>query len=165
MWGSLLKKLIGISRHQQQSGAFSAWGCVQLWRQAAGPHLRKLLCDPCFKRFCLRFSGCDLDVNEGFMTGMRCGIWFSCWCEYTVEGFLNALIHLLWYICTLLYTQVVFFPREHLEISGAFLVDITGGGEVAAAGISWVEPKDMTKPRTTRRTAPQQTELSGPKCH
>lgn len=59
---------------------------------------RKLLCDPQFKKFCPRFSGCDIDMNKEVITGLKCGVWFCSLCEYHMQDFLNGISPTLTYV-------------------------------------------------------------------
>lgn len=102
-----------FKRPAEEGGPLSAgpWGTSHPWSR---PELRKLLRDPYFEKLCLRFSGCDVDVNEEVITDLKCGIWLCCLCGYDTEDFLNGTSPALMFVSYVLaryYTQ-------HPAISG-----------------------------------------------
>lgn len=160
---------MGISRHQQQSGALWAWGCVHLDRMhphGAGLDLRELHCDQCFQNFFFRFSGCDMDMNEGVKTGTKYGIWFCCLCEYSMEGFSSGMYPTLVMYLHITIHKCFCSPGniwQYLEhfwllqlVTGRWLLLVTCG--CRAQGYHW------TSCNYRRASPPHNRELSGPKC-
>lgn len=137
-------------RPSEQWAVCNCWPCKR-----AGPDLRKLLCDPRFEKLYLKFPDCDMDVNETFITGIKCRIWFCCfvWIQhgrYFEWHFPNS------YLCSVFAhycTQVVLPPEDSWQYLGTFLVVRTGSG---TTGIYWVDTRNTAKHPTMPRAAPNQ---------